>query len=96
MEARRPFAKIALSKGHTPVVTGSMRNRLRQEGIEAARVKQMARRAAWLGNDETHYSRKWEDKDLHDLKKVLELTTDWISMEELTKSVIAEMPEGKK
>jgi hypothetical protein len=73
-----------------------MRNRLRQEGTEAARVKQMARRAAWLGNDETHYSRKWEDKDLHDLKKVLELTMDWISMEELTKSVIAEMPEGKK
>jgi hypothetical protein len=58
-------------------------------------IKQMAKRAAWLGNDETHYLRKWEDKDLEDLKKVLELTVHWISMEELTKSVVTDMPEDK-
>ncbi len=32
--------------------------------IDDARVKELARRAAWLGNDETHYVRKWEGKDL--------------------------------
>jgi hypothetical protein len=56
----------------------------------------MAKRAAWLGNDETHYVRKWEDHDLPDLKKVIELTVLGIEMEEMTKDVIKDMPEGKK
>ena len=60
------------------------------------RVKNMAARAAWLGNDETHYLRKWDDKDLPDLKKLIALTVHWIEMEELTDTVMKEMPEGKK
>jgi hypothetical protein len=32
-------------------------------------IKAMAKRATWLGNDETHYLRKWEGKELQDLKK---------------------------
>jgi hypothetical protein len=63
--------------------------------VDNDKIKQMAKRAAWLGNDETHYIRKWEDKDLEDLKKTLELTVHWISMEELTKSVLTAMPKGK-
>jgi hypothetical protein len=63
--------------------------------VDNDKIKQMAKRAAWLGNDETHYIRKWEDKDLEDLKKTLELTVHWISMEELTKSVLTDMPKGK-
>jgi len=60
------------------------------------RVKKMASRAAWLGNDEVHYVRKWVDKDLEDLKKLIELTVHWIQMEELTETVLKEMPEGRK
>lgn len=63
--------------------------------VDNDKIKQMAKRAAWLGNDETHYVRKWEDKDLEDLKKTLELTVHWISMEELTKGVLTDMPKGK-
>lgn len=64
--------------------------------VDNAKVREMAMRAAWLGNDETHYTRKWEDKDLEDLKKLIQLSVHWIEMEEMTKSVIGEMPEGKK
>lgn len=64
--------------------------------VDNDKVRQMAKRAAWLGNDETHYVRKWEDKDLEDLKKLIELTVLWIEMEEMTSSVLKEMPEGKK
>ncbi len=60
------------------------------------RIKATAARAAWLGNDESHYVRKWEDKDLEDLKKLIQLTVHWIEMEELTDIAIREMPEGKK
>ena len=51
------------------------------EMIDNPRIKEIARRATWLGNDETHYFRKWEDKDLDDLKKLLDITVHFISME---------------
>jgi hypothetical protein len=57
-------------------------------------VKQCAKRAAWLGNDETHYVRRWTDKDVKDLKTLIELTLHWIESELLTKKFLAEMPES--
>jgi hypothetical protein len=56
----------------------------------------MAKRAAWLGNDETHYVRKWEDHDLEDLKSLIKVTGNWIEMEAITKKYIGDMPHGKK
>jgi len=55
-------------------------------------VKSTAKRAAWLGNDETHYYRKWEDKDIRDLKILIELTVRCIESEELTRKYEEEMP----
>ena len=53
----------------------------------------MAKRATWLGNDETHYFRKWEDKDLSDLKKLIEMTVHFISMDFSYDKYIGEMEE---
>ena len=44
------------------------------------RIKDVAKRAAWLGNDETHYSRKWENKDVSNLKHLINLTTSFIML----------------
>lgn len=60
------------------------------------RMLTTAERAAWLGNDETHYVRKWEDKDLQELKKLIQLTSYWIQSEHLTSEVASSMPAGKK
>ena len=60
------------------------------------RIKAMAGRATWLGNDETHYVRKWEAKDLSDLKKLIDLTVFWVSAELLTKELETGMPDPKK
>jgi hypothetical protein len=54
-------------------------------------VKECAKRAAWLGNDETHYTRKWETKDVSDLKLLVKLTVNWIDNVLLTEKYIAEM-----
>jgi hypothetical protein len=61
--------------------------------IKDPRIKSMAKRAAWLGNDETHYLRKWGDKDLGELKTLIELTVKWIEMSELSDKYEKEMPE---
>lgn len=63
--------------------------------VSDTNVKQVASRAVWLGNDETHYERKWDDKDLSDLKTMIALTLHWIEMDELTKAALNSMPQGK-
>ncbi len=65
------------------------------EYVTDGKVKQVAERAVWLGNDETHYVRKWEDKDLKDLKLLIRLTVHWIEMDEMTREILKDMPEGK-
>ncbi|MEZ4908220.1 MAG: hypothetical protein R2771_11420 [Saprospiraceae bacterium] len=55
-----------------------------KEDIDNPNLKDIAERATWLGNDETHYVRKWENKDINDLKKLIDLTLHWIEMEILT------------
>jgi hypothetical protein len=63
--------------------------------VPDGKIKQVASRAVWLGNDETHYLRKWDGKDLADLKKLIQLTLHWIEMDELTREALKDMPEGK-
>lgn len=66
-----------------------------KEKLENPNIKAMAKRATWLGNDETHYKRKWEDKDLTDLKKLIDATISWIELEKLTEDTRNDMPERK-
>jgi len=60
--------------------------------VTDSNIKSVAKRAAWLGNDETHYVRKWEGKDLSDLKRLIDLTVHWIEMEVLTAAFEDDMP----
>lgn len=59
--------------------------------ISDPKLKDVAKWAAWLGNDETHYERKWIDKDLTDLKNTIDLALVYIQAdfdyEELKKSM---------
>jgi len=59
--------------------------------IDDINVKECAKRAVWLGNDETHYLRKWEDKDIGDLKLLIKLTVNWIENVLLTEKYIDDM-----
>jgi hypothetical protein len=64
------------------------------DSIKDPRIQSCAKRAAWLGNDETHYLRKWEEKDLKDLKTLLDLTVHWISADLLTIELAESMPDS--
>lgn len=63
--------------------------------IEDGRIKNVAKRAAWLGNDEAHYIRKWMNKDFTDLKTLISLTVHWIMMEIMSKDYEIYMPDPK-
>lgn len=66
------------------------------ELIKDDRIRLCSERATWLGNDETHYVRKWEQKDISNLKELIDLTVYWLSMELITKRYTAEMPAHHK
>lgn len=63
-----------------------------EDFIDDARVKSVAERATWLGNDEAHYVRQWEGKDLEDLKALIRLTIHWLEMVAETERFEREMP----
>ncbi len=59
--------------------------------IDDNNLVEISKRATWLGNDETHYVRKWENKDINDLKILIKLTVNWIHNIILKDKYIAEM-----
>jgi len=61
--------------------------------VDRQQIKVAAKRAVWLGNDETHYERKWQDKEIKDLKALIELTLHWIEDDKLTEKFLKEMPD---
>jgi len=65
-----------------------------EDFITDTRVQKVAKRAFWLGNDETHYLRKWTDKDISDLITLIKLMLDWIEIERLSAKYEDEMPES--
>ena len=65
--------------------------RVIHEHVEDINIKSCAERAAWLGNDETHYVRRWEDKDIEDLKILIELTLGWVRNSILTDQYMQNM-----
>ncbi len=59
--------------------------------LDNERIKGIAERASWLGNDETHYAKIWEDKDVQDLKKMIDIIVNYIDTELLTDSYLESM-----
>lgn len=58
------------------------------DDVENISIKEVAKRAVWVGNDETHYVRKHENKDIGDLTTLIDLTMHWIEMEVKTKQYL--------
>lgn len=60
--------------------------------ISNEKIKEVAKRASWLWNDETHYIKLRNNKDVNDLKNLINITKYWILQEEETKNIIKDMP----
>lgn len=56
------------------------------KSIDNPKIRTVASRSAWLGNDHSHYHPKFEEYDLSDLKKLIEAVAYWISVEVITQN----------
>lgn len=59
-------------------------------------VQEAAKRAAWLGNDETHYYRVWTANDISDLRALIDLTVKYIDFNIELNHYVSRMPDGSK
>ena len=59
-------------------------------------LQQAAERAAWLGNDETHYTRLWNKHDVEDLKQLIFIIMNYISTEIKAQRYVDSMPKLAK
>jgi hypothetical protein len=87
------ISKISDNEGEADKIINEQLGFCIENRIKDNSIKQVSKRAVWLGNDETHYFRKWEDKDLTDLKKLIDLTVHWIEAEALTEQLLKVMPD---
>jgi len=49
--------------------------------VDNDRIKKSSELASMVGGDETHYFKKWGDKDIKDLKILLSIAENWIQDE---------------
>lgn len=85
---------IAEKPGDRSTIETISLGRVIADFVDDPRIRDCALRAAWLGNDESHYKRKFEDRDVRDLKILIDLTVHWIQMQSLTKRFVDEMHDG--
>lgn len=86
---------ISKYPAQSDAISSSLLGSCIEKYVQNEKIKSVAKRAVWLWNDETHYVKRWEDKDLEDLKKLIEISLHWIEMELLTEQYENGMPENK-
>lgn len=55
-------------------------NQCIKDYVDDLRIKTLAEKAAWIGNDETHYIREHEDRDINDMKRFIDAMVHFISV----------------
>lgn len=80
----------------TQAIKGKLLSAVITDHIDDPRIQRMATGAAWLGNDETHYERRWTGHDLHDVKELIRVTAHFIEMETLEKKYQKELKLRKE
>lgn len=61
--------------------------------IDNQQIKTLAERSAWIGNDEAHYIRKQEDRDVNDMKAFIKATVYFIGMILITEDAASMEPK---
>ena len=70
---------ISFNEDEKEKIIGMTINQVIERYITSDRIKELAKVTNWLGNDEVHYVRKFNDKDISDLKRFIEATVAFIN-----------------
>lgn len=67
-----------------------------QRFSEYKQLNIVAERAAWLGNDQTHYTVEWDNMDVDDLKNLIKSTVFLIHHNEAANELLISMADKRK
>jgi len=84
---------VSLDNKNADTIKAKLLGQVIADHISDVNIQECARRATWLGNDETHYVRRWTERDIVDLKSLIALTESWINTHLLTQKYLREMPK---
>lgn len=90
----KDYAK-SIDLGRSVEITKNSAGAVVNDFVQDPRIQAVAKRSLWLGNDETHYLRKWTDHDVTDLVTLIKMTANWIEIDHLSKSYVHGMPDPK-
>lgn len=90
----KDFAILSFPDDAAAIADAELRTVL-SRWVHNRKISSMAARAAWLGNDQTHYVRRWQDKDMEDLKALLRVVVNWVLLETETSNFMATMPRKR-
>ena len=62
-------------------IKGKLLGDVIRDYVDNSRIKTLAQKASWIGNDETHYIRKHEDRDINDMKNFIQAMVYFVGME---------------
>lgn len=62
--------------------------------VDIDKIKTLSKASSWIGNDETHYVRVYDDKDINDLKRFISATIAFITYD-LTSDEALQLIESK-
>ena len=57
--------------------------------LDCPKLQMAAKKCSWLGNDHVHYKFTHTNKDIQDMKNLLDVTVYWIMAEEITKQTLS-------
>lgn len=72
---------IALSPDDEDVIKSKLLSPCINDHIDNKRIKSLAKASAWIGNDETHYTRKHDDYNTESLKSFINAMVTFIDSE---------------
>jgi hypothetical protein len=80
----KDYAKSTCEKSEQEKINKMFCGDVVKNYISQPKIKKMAERALWLGNDESHYLKIWKEKDITDLINLINLSLHWIETEHMT------------
>ena len=76
----KDYLSFQSSNDYEEIIKTPLSNLIKNK-IDNPKIKILAERCAWLGNDETHYVRKHDDYNIQDLKRFLDSMITYIDAE---------------
>lgn len=77
----KDYAKSISDEAEATKIEQTPLARVIKDFINHQKIKSIAEITVWIGNDETHYIRKWENQDIEDLKNLINISLHFIEME---------------